>query len=154
MPILCDTVCIWALYFRDSVYRAHVLELRRRHGLLVPKACLLEAAYPIFKAKGLDELRRYATFLRYLPLAPGIKILELGYEDLVKALELARECLEVFVDERSNLCLFDALVASTWLRTRLALATSDLKLARLIDYYPGLKGKLILLEKRPPSVPR
>lgn len=111
--------------------------------------CLLEAAYPIFKAKGLRELRRYASFLRRLPLARGVQAVESVYEDLMRALELAAEHPEVFLDEEGNLCLFDALIASAWLRTGLPLATSDRRLLSLVSAVPGLRG--IELEKRWPQ---
>gem|GEM_PF-6961367 len=38
--VLCDTVCIWALYFRDSAYRKHVLELRSENKLYCPISAL------------------------------------------------------------------------------------------------------------------
>jgi len=147
MPVLCDTVCVWALYFRDSSYRSHVLELRRRLGLIVPDVCLIEAAYPIYRAKGAVELVRYAEFVERLPLAPGVEVLECGYEDLIAALKLASGHSSVFMDRRGNLCLFDAIISSIWVRTGLPLATSDEKLISLTRFIPQLK--VIKLEKRP-----
>ena len=147
VPVLCDTVCVWALYFRDSGYRSHVLELRRKLGLAIPDTCLVEAAYPIYKAKGSAELARYAEFVERLPLAPRVEILECSYEDLVAALELASSYPEVFVDRRGNLCLFDAIVSSIWVRTGLPLATSDERLISLTRFIPRLK--VVKLEKRP-----
>ncbi len=129
--ILCDTVCVWALYFRDSAYREHVLELRRRSLLLVPEAALIEAAYPIYRAKGLRELRNYALFVRYLPLSRGVRTLPLKLEDISRALALAAEHPGYFVDEEGNLNLYDALIAAAWEELRVPLATSD---SRLIDY--------------------
>ena len=150
MPVLCDTVCVWALYFRDSAYRSHVLELRGRHGLVVPDTCLLEAAYPIYKAKGVGELAKYSEFLRHLPLAPGIQVLETVYEDFMRALDLAGEHPDVFVDEAGNLCLFDAILASVWLRVRLPLATSNKRLISLAGRIPELGDRVVELEKRIP----
>lgn len=128
MGILCDTVCVWALYFRDSAYRRHVLDLRAKYGLVIPNACLLEAAYPIYRAKGLQELANYSAFVRNIILAKGVETLEMSQDDLAAALRMAVEDPETFVDEEGNLCLFDALIASIWLRTRMSLATTDFRL--------------------------
>ena len=38
--------------FRYSSYGSHVLELRRKLGLMIPDVCLIEAEYPICRAKG------------------------------------------------------------------------------------------------------
>ena len=127
-PVLCDTICVWALYFRDSKYRGHVLALLRERGLRVPEVCALEAAYPIFKAKGAGELARYALFLENLPLVEGLELIPLRFEDLVRAVELAAGEPEFFVDEHGNLNLFDAIVAVLWEKTGAPLATSDRKL--------------------------
>jgi hypothetical protein len=41
--ILCSSVCLWALYFRDSAYRRHVLELTKHYTLPVTETCLARA---------------------------------------------------------------------------------------------------------------
>jgi len=128
--ILCDTVCVWALYFRDSAYRKHVLELRSNNKLLLSDICLMEAAYPIFEAKGDEELRRYANFVRVLPSARNIEIIPLLLDDLIRALILVSENPQFFV-EQGNLCLYDAIIAAIWERTGSTLATSD---RRLIEF--------------------
>ena len=126
--ILCDTVCVWGLYFRDSAFREHVLELRKSNLLLVPEICLVEAAYPIYRAKGLRELRNYSEFVEHLPLSRNIKLLPLTLENLAQALRLAAEHSSYFVDEEGNLNLYDAILAATWEEFRAPLATADSKL--------------------------
>jgi len=128
-PVLGDTICVWALYFRDSKYRGHVLALLRERGLLIPEVCAVEAAYPIFRAKGAGELARYALFLENLPLVEGLELIPLRFGVLFRAVELAANDPEFFVDELGNLNLFDAIVAALWERTGAPLATSDRKLA-------------------------
>ncbi|RZN58427.1 MAG: hypothetical protein DSO07_08570 [Thermoproteota archaeon] len=127
--VLCDTVCIWALYFRDSAYRKHVLELRSENKLLLPDICLMEAAYPIFEAKGEEELKKYASFIRALPSAKNIEIVPLLLDDLIEALILVSEHPQFFLDQE-NLCLYDAMIAAIWRRTRATLATSDRNLMK------------------------
>ncbi len=131
MPILCDTICVWALYFKDSAYRRHVLELRSKHKLAIPDICLIEASYPIYGAKGLKELKKYSKFVENLPVAPGIKILETDLYDLATALTLATKHPDIFIDREGNLCLFNALIASLWLKTKNPLATTDTQLIKL-----------------------
>ena len=148
MPVLCDTVCVWALYFRDSVYREHVLQLRAEHGLVVPDVCLVECAYPVHRAKGLQELAKYAAFAESLPLAPRVEVYDSRVADIAEAAELAVEHPEFFVDEEGNLSFFDALVAAIWLRTGFLLATTDAKLIEFSDKKPELKGRVVILRKK------
>jgi len=143
-PVLCDTICVWALYFRDSKYRGHVLALLRERGLLIPEACALEAAYPIFKARGAGELARYALFLENLPLVEGLELIPLRFEDLTRAIELAAREPEFFVDELGNANLFDALVAALWERTGAPLATTD---RRLMEFGERRGLRTIKLQK-------
>ena len=142
--MLCDSVCVWALYFRDSAYRRHVLELRKRYILLIPEACLIEVAYPIYHAKGLSELRNYAAFLRHLPLGRNIRVLPLTLETLARALELITSHPVHFVDEEGNPNIYDAILAAAWEKTRVPLATSD---SRLIKYGEARKLEFIPLRK-------
>jgi predicted nucleic acid-binding protein len=143
-PVLGDTICMWALYFRDSKYRGHVLALLRERGLLIPEVCALEAAYPIFRAKGAGELARYALFLENLPLVEGLELIPLRFEDLVRAVELAANEPAFFVDELGNLNLFDAMIAALWERLGAPLATSDRK---LVEYGERRGLKAIRLQK-------
>jgi len=143
-PVLGDTICMWALYFRDSKYRGHVLALLRERGLLIPKVCALEAAYPIFRAKGAGELARYVLFLENLPLVEGLELIPLRFEDLVRAVELAANEPAFFVDELGNLNLFDAMIAALWERLGAPLATSDRK---LVEYGERRGLKAIRLQK-------
>jgi len=143
-PVLGDTICVWALYFRDSKYRGHVLALLRERGLLIPEVCALEAAYPIFRAKGAGELARYALFLENLPLVEGLELVPLRFEDLVRAVELAANEPAFFVDELGNLNLFDAMIAALWERLGAPLATSDRK---LVEYGERRGLKAIRLQK-------
>ena len=143
-PVLGDTICMWALYFRDSKYRGHVLALLRERGLLIPKVCALEAAYPIFRAKGAGELARYALFLENLPLVEGLELVPLRFEDLVRAVELAANEPAFFVDELGNLNLFDAMIAALWERLGAPLATSDRK---LVEFGERRGLKAIRLQK-------
>lgn len=145
MALLCDTICVWALYFRDSAYRRHVLHLRSKYELIIPDVCLLEAAYPIYRAKGVGELGKYSVFIENLPLSKNIEVLRTNVEDLQEALKIATQHPEDFVDEENNLCLFDAIVASIWLRTRMPLASRDAKL-RSFGEKKGLR--YIQLERR------
>jgi len=126
--VLGDTICVWALYFRDSKYRGHVLALLHERGLLIPEVCTLEAAYPIFKAKGVEELAKYALFLENLPLVENLELVPLRLEDFTRAIELATNEPGIFIDELGNINLFDAIVAALWERTGAPLATSDRKL--------------------------
>lgn len=128
MSVLCDTICVWALYFRDSAYRKHVLHLRSEYGLIIPDICFLEASYPIYRAKGIEELGKYSKFIENMPLSKNIEILKTGMEDLQEALKIAAEEPENFIDEENNLCLFDALIASIWTKTGMTLASRDPKL--------------------------
>jgi predicted nucleic acid-binding protein len=145
--VLCDTVCVWALYFRDSAYREHVLRLREEHGLVVPDVCLVECAYPVYRAKGLRELARYAVFAESLPLAPRVEIYSSEAADVAKAAELAAEEPELLVDEEGNLLFFDALVAAIWESTKLTLATTDEKLIKFGKGRPELKDRVVILRK-------
>ena len=131
MAVLCDTICVWALYFKDSAYRKHVLKLRSKHKLAIPDICLIEAAYPIYKAKGLEELKKYSKFIENLPVAPNIEILKTSLYDLATALTLAAENSETFIDGEGNLCLFNAIIASIWIKTKTPLATTDTQLIKL-----------------------
>lgn len=142
--LLCDTICVWALYFRDSAYRKHVLKLRSSNLLTIPDICLIEASYPIYEAKGLDELKRYSRFVENIILAHNIKVLTVSLEDLAKALNLAVVNPEVFIDEEGNLCLFDALITSIWMRTNVPLVTSD---KRLIEFGERRGLSVIRLQK-------
>jgi len=146
MSVLCDTICVWALYFRDSAYRRHVLNLRSKYGLIIPDICFLEASYPIYRAKGIEELGKYSKFIENLPLSKNIEILKTGMEDLQEALKIAAEEPENFIDEENNLCLFDALIASIWARTRMTLASRDPKLKNFgkkkrLQYIQLIKSK-------------
>ncbi|MGB9631588.1 MAG: PIN domain-containing protein [Candidatus Methanodesulfokora sp.] len=127
--MLCDTVCVWALYFKDSAYRKHVLEIRSENKLLLPDICLIEAAYPIFEAKGGEELKKYASFVEALPSARNIEIIPLLLDDLIRALVLVSNHPQFFV-EQGNLCLYDAIIATIWERTGATLVTSDKKLIK------------------------
>jgi len=142
--IMCSSVCLWALYFRDSAYRRHVLELRKHYTLLVPETCLIEVADPIYRAKGLNELKKYAVFLRYLPLGKNIKILPLSHEALAKALILTTNYPEYFVDEEGNLNIYDAILVAIWEKMKIPFATSD---SKLIEYGKTHKLDYILLRK-------
>ena len=142
--VLCDSVCVWALYFRDSAYRRHVLELRKRYTLLIPEACLIEVAYPIYRAKGLSELRSYASFLRRLPLGRNIRVLPLTLEALARALELITGYPDRFVDEEGNPNIYDAILAAIWEKMRVPLATSD---SRLIEYGEARRLEFVPLRK-------
>jgi len=142
--VLGDTICVWALYFRDSKYRGRVLALLRERGLLIPEVCALEAAYPIFRAKGAGELARYALFLENLPLVEGLELIPLRFEDLVRAVELAANEPAFFVDELGSLNLFDAVIAALWERLGAPLATSDRK---LVEFGERRGLKAIRLQK-------
>lgn len=146
--ILGDTVCVWGLYFRNSAYRDHVLQLRYDYGLAVPEICLIEAAYPIYKVGGSRELLNYARFVKGLLRAPRIRLVEFELADIEIAAKLVSANPHLFVDRSGNLNLFDALVAATWLRTGLTLASSDEVFERLSEALPELRGKLLKLEKR------
>jgi predicted nucleic acid-binding protein len=142
--ILCNSVCLWALYFRDSAYRRHVLKLRKHYTLLFPEICLVEVAYPIYRAKGLNELKNYAMFLKHLPIGKNIKILPLSPEALAKALELIAGFPEYFIDEEGNLNIYDAILATIWEKMKIPFATSD---SKLIEYGKTHKLDYILLRK-------
>ena len=142
--VLCDSVCVWALYFRDSAYRRHVLELRNHYTLLIPEACLIEVAYPIYRAKGLNELRSYASFLRHLPLGRNIRVLPLTLEALARALELITGYPDRFVDEEGNPNIYDAILAAIWEKMRVPLATLD---SRLIEYGEARRLEFVPLRK-------
>ncbi|MEM4430478.1 MAG: PIN domain-containing protein [Thermofilaceae archaeon] len=146
--ILGDTVCVWALYFRNSAYRDHVLQLRREHGLAIPEVCLIEAAYPIFKVGGVQELLNYARFVKGLLQAPRIRVIEFELADIGVAAKLVSANPHLFIDRSGNLNLFDALVAAAWLRTGLTLASSDEVFLELSEAVPELKGRFTRLEKR------
>lgn len=147
-PVFCDTICVWALYFRDSKYRGHVLRLLDERGLLVPEVCLMETAYPIFEAKGAGELARYATFLEGLSLVKGLEVVSFCGEDLTRALRLVAEEPDSFVDEQGNLSLYDALVAAAWERVGVELVTTDKK---LIEFGKKRGLRAIRLRKSEPS---
>lgn len=76
-------------------------------------------------------MEKYSKFVENLPIAPNIEIAKTDLYDLSTALTLAAENPEKFVDEEGNLCLFNALIASIWLKTKLPLATTDNQLIKL-----------------------
>ncbi len=141
---LCDTICVWAFYFKDSAYREHMLKLRSNYLLIIPDICFLEASYPIYEAKGLKELEKYSKFVENIFLARNIKVLSTSLDDLVKALNLATSEPETFIDDEGNLCLFDALIASTWMKANIPLITSD---SRLMKFGASRNLKIIKLRK-------
>ena len=114
---------------------------------MIPDICLIEAAYPIFRAKGAHELTKYATFVNNLPVAPGVKLYKTTPEDLSEAMTLISSHSELFIDVEGNLGLFDALIASIWLRTKMPLVTKDVNLIKLSEMREELKEKVIVLEK-------
>jgi predicted nucleic acid-binding protein len=89
----------------------------------------MEAVYPIFEAKGEEELKKYASFIRALPSAKNIEIVPLLLDDLIEALILVSGHPQFFLDQE-NLCLYDAMIAAIWKRTRATLATSDRNLIK------------------------
>lgn len=148
MEVLCDTVCLWALYFRDSAYRSHVLELRRGNVLVIPVTSIIEAFYPIVKAKGVVELARYSLFVENLVYAPRIRVVNVTTRDLALAGKLLVEYEEYFRGSRGEIYLFDAILCAIWLNNKgLILATSDENIIRFARKL-GLHDKLIVLEKK------
>ena len=133
MEMLCDTVCVWALYFRDSIYRKHILKLRSKHRLLIPDICLIEASYPIYKAKGLKEIEKYSKFVEMIPLSQNIEIIKIEIEDIARALKIAYNNPQTFIDREGNLCLFDAIITSIWYKKNIPLITTDKKLIKLAE---------------------
>lgn len=137
-----------ALYFMNSAYRGHVLQLRRDYGLALPEICLIEAAYPIFKVGGSCKLLNYARFVKGLLRAPRIRVMEFEPADIEVAARLVSANPHLFIDRGGNLNLFDALVAAVWSRTGLTLASSDEVFQQLSGVVQELKGKYLRLEKR------
>jgi len=103
MTVLCDTVCVWALYLRDSTYREHVLRLRAEHGLVVSDVCLVERAYPVYRTKELREPAKYTVFVENFPLAPRVEVYDSEATDVAWAVRLVAEYPELFIDEEGNL---------------------------------------------------
>jgi len=142
MVVLSDTTGIWGLYFSDSVYHNFMTELKGREQILIPKVLLIEIAYPVHEAQGIQEMKKLADFIEVLAKTENIMILDEGFGDIVGALRLCEEHSNLFKDEKDNLSLFDALLASIWKRTRLTLYTTDNSLKEFGKIY-GLEFRNI-----------
>lgn len=142
MAILTDTTGIWGLYFSNSKYHEFMKKLHSTTELIVPKIILVELIYSVYNAEGINEMQKLGKFLEALKTAENITILEESPDDITSALEFCVLHKNLFVTEKGNLSLFDAILASIWKRTGLVLYTRDDSLKKFGKIY-GLKYKNI-----------
>jgi predicted nucleic acid-binding protein len=142
MAVLIDTTGIWGLYFSNSKYHEFMKKLRSTTELIIPKIILVEVIYPVYNAEGISEMQNLGKFLEALKTAENITILDETLDDITSALEFCVLHKDLFVTEKGNLSLFDAILASIWKRTGLVFYTRDSSLEKFGKIY-GLKYKNI-----------
>jgi len=142
MAVLIDTTGIWGLYFSNSKYHEFMKKLRSTTELIIPKIILVEVIYPVYNAEGIREMQNLGKFLEALKTAENITILDETLDDITSALEFCVLHKDLFVTEKGNLSLFDAILASIWKRTGLVFYTRDSSLEKFGKIY-GLKYKNI-----------
>lgn len=142
MAVLIDTTGIWGLYFSNSKYHEFMKKLRSTTELIIPKIILVEVIYPAYNAEGIREMQNLGKFLEALKTAENITILDETLDDITSALEFCVLHKDLFVTEKGNLSLFDAILASIWKRTGLVFYTRDSSLEKFGKIY-GLKYKNI-----------
>ena len=117
-------------------------KLRSTTELIIPKIILVEVIYPVYNAEGIREMQNLGKFLEALKTAENITILDETLDDITSALEFCVLHKDLFVTEKGNLSLFDAILASIWKRTGLVFYTRDSSLEKFGKIY-GLKYKNI-----------
>lgn len=142
MAVLIDTTGIWGLYFSNSKYHEFMKNLHSTTELIVPKITLVELIYPVYTAEGIDEMQKLGKFLDVLKTAENITILEETLEDVTSALNFCVLHEDLFITEKGNISLFDAILASIWKRTGIVFYTRDHSLKKFGDIY-NLKYKII-----------
>lgn len=152
--VLIDTTGVWGLFLEGSVYHKFMGRLRAEKIIVIPLASLLENVYPIYRMfseqymaseKGLEKLQSLAHFYRTILIEERVRVYGLTLEDIALALRIVNEDKDLFIDERGSLKLFDALIATAWMRTRLPLYTNDKGLRRFGERH-GLKYREIRKE--------
>ncbi len=135
MAVLIDTTGIWGLYFSNSKYHEFMKKLRSTTELIIPKIILVEVIYPVYNAEGIREMQNLGKFLEALKTAENITILDETLDDITSALEFCVLHKDLFVTEKGNLSLFDAILASIWKRTGLVFYTRDSSLEKFGKIY-------------------
>ena len=110
-------------------------KLRSTTELIIPKIILVEVIYPVYNAEGIREMQNLGKFLEALKTAENITILDETLDDITSALEFCVLHKDLFVTEKGNLSLFDAILASIWKRTGLVFYTRDSSLEKFGKIY-------------------
>jgi len=170
MAVLIDTTGIWGLYFSNSkyskfinfclkftilvnslqryqklvnsLYHEFMKNLHSTTELIVPKITFVELIYPVYTAEGINEMQKPGKFLDVSKTAENITILEETLDDVTSALNFCVLHEDIFITEKGNMSLFDAILASIWKRTGLVFYTRDHSLGKFGDRY-NLKYKII-----------
>jgi len=154
MPkILLNTKALWGLIVKGSIYSKHVYEIAETYELIIPLPAVIEvimAVYKLFSEKGTNFEKGFEAIIEAINKLNAItkkqkeygiiaKILMPKETVILEAIELIKEHLELFVKKGPKntkwLRLFDAIIATIWIKERIPLLADDPVYEKLAQKY-------------------